>query len=170
MSPTSYKQFTLMWPVQIHLSHFNLSSLIHLIVVLMFLNGLTLGYVGTYVTRFYAQLLWPGGNICPEFGSSDTKVRAGGGGGAPGAGAEIPLQQPIEKTMVRQAGPLQLMDVDGGADIHLQPMEDPTPEQVDAPEGGCDPMGSPHWSRLLAGPVDPWREKPRLEQVCWQDL
>jgi len=21
------------------------------------------------------------------------------------------------------------------------------------PEGGCDPVGSPHWSRLLAGPV-----------------
>ncbi|GAB0188211.1 EH domain-containing protein 4 [Grus japonensis] len=37
-------------------------------------------------------------------------------------------------------------------------------EQVDAPEGGCDPMGSPRWSRLLAGPVDPWREEPTLEQ------
>ena len=70
MSPTSYKQFTLMLPVQIHLSHFNLSSLIHLIVVLMFLNGLTLGYVGTYVTRFCTQLLWLGSNTFPEFGSS----------------------------------------------------------------------------------------------------
>ena len=38
------------------------------------------------------------------------------------------------------------------------------------PEGGCDPVGSPHWSRLLAGPVVPWREEPMLEQVCWQDL
>ncbi|GAB0183455.1 acid sphingomyelinase-like phosphodiesterase 3b [Grus japonensis] len=54
--------------------------------------------------------------------------------------------------------PLQPMEDDGGADIHLQPMEDPTLEQVEAPKGGCDPMGSPHWSRLLAGPVDPWRE------------
>lgn len=65
MSPTSYKQFTLMLPVQIHLSHFNLSSLIHLIVVLTFLNGLTLGYVGTYVTCFCTQLLWLGSNIFP---------------------------------------------------------------------------------------------------------
>jgi len=22
------------------------------------------------------------------------------------------------------------------------------------PEGGCDPVGSPHWSKLLAGPVE----------------
>ncbi|GAB0177897.1 EH domain-containing protein 4 [Grus japonensis] len=35
----------------------------------------------------------------------------------------------------------------------LQPVEDPMLEQVDAPEGGCDPVGSPCWSRLLAGPV-----------------
>ncbi|GAB0185948.1 AN1-type zinc finger protein 5-like [Grus japonensis] len=66
--------------------------------------------------------------------------------------------------MVRQAVPPQPVEADGGADIHLQPMEDPTPEQVDAPEGGCDPVGSPHWSKLLARPVDPWREEPRLEQ------
>ncbi|GAB0178094.1 epimerase family protein SDR39U1 [Grus japonensis] len=102
--------------------------------------------------------------------SADTKVSAdGGGGGAPGAGAEIPLQ-PLEKTMVRQAVPLQLMGADGGTDIHLQPMEDPTPEHVKAPEGGCDPVGSPRWTKLLAGPVAPWREEPMLEQVCWQDL
>ena len=70
--------------------------------------------------------------------------------------------QPMEKTMVRQAVPLQPMEDDGGADIHLQPMEDPTLEH--------DPMGSPHWSRLLAGPVAPWREEPTPGQVCWQDL
>ncbi|GAB0186278.1 AN1-type zinc finger protein 5-like [Grus japonensis] len=35
----------------------------------------------------------------------------------------------MEKTMVRQAVPLQPMEVDGGADIHLQPMEDPMLEQ-----------------------------------------
>ncbi|GAB0209971.1 AN1-type zinc finger protein 5-like [Grus japonensis] len=72
----------------------------------------------------------------------------------------------MEKTMVRQAVPLQPMEDDGGADIHLQPMEDPMPEQVDVPEGGCDPVGSPCWSKLLAGPVDPWREEPTLEQVA----
>ncbi|GAB0190559.1 EH domain-containing protein 4 [Grus japonensis] len=54
--------------------------------------------------------------------------------------------------------------------FHLQPVEDPTPEQVETPEGGCDPMGSLHYSRLLAGPVNLWREEPTPEQVCWQDL
>ncbi|GAB0184425.1 hypothetical protein GRJ2_000907800 [Grus japonensis] len=44
-------------------------------------------------------------------------------------------------------------------------MEDRTLEQVEAPEGGCGPMGSLCWSKLLAGPVDLWREKPMPEQV-----
>ncbi|GAB0192602.1 cAMP-dependent protein kinase inhibitor alpha [Grus japonensis] len=43
-------------------------------------------------------------------------------------------------------------------------MEDPTLEQVEAPEGGYDPVGSPRWSKLLAGPVAPWREEPTPEQ------
>ncbi|GAB0182705.1 acid sphingomyelinase-like phosphodiesterase 3b [Grus japonensis] len=69
---------------------------------------------------------------CERNNSIDNQVSAeGGAGGAPGTGAEIPLQ-PMEKTMVRQIVPLQPMDVHGGADIHLQPMEDTTPEQVDA--------------------------------------
>ena len=69
---------------------------------------------------------------CERNNSADTKVsEEGGGGGAPGTRAEIPLQ-PVVKTMVRQAVPLQPMEVHDGADIHLQPVEDPTPEQVDA--------------------------------------
>ncbi|GAB0184486.1 EH domain-containing protein 4 [Grus japonensis] len=76
----------------------------------------------------------------------------------------------MKKTMVRQAVPLQPMEDDGEQRFHLQPMEDLTLEQVETPEGGCDPVGSPHWSKLLAGPVDLWREEPTLEQVCWQDL
>jgi len=36
----------------------------------------------------------------------------------------------IMKTMVRQAVPLQPMEVHSGADLHLQLMEDPTPEQM----------------------------------------
>ena len=64
---------------------------------------------------------------------ADPKVsKEGGGGGAPGARAEIPLQPLVGKTMVRQAVPLQPMEVHGGADIHLQPVEDPTPDQVGA--------------------------------------
>lgn len=57
------------------------------------------------------------------------------------------------KTMVRLAVPLQLIEVNGGADLHLQPIEDPMPEQVYASEGSCDPMESLCWSRLLAGLV-----------------
>ncbi|GAB0178069.1 epimerase family protein SDR39U1 [Grus japonensis] len=42
--------------------------------------------------------------------SADTKVSAdGGGGGAPDTRAEVPLQ-PVVKTMVRQAVPLQPME------------------------------------------------------------
>ena len=69
---------------------------------------------------------------CKRNNSVETKVsEEGGRGGAPDTRAEIPLQ-PVVKTMVRQAVPLQPREVHGGADIHLQPGEDPTPEQVDA--------------------------------------
>ncbi|PKU49582.1 protein pxr1-like [Limosa lapponica baueri] len=62
-----------------------------------------------------------------KINSADTKVSGeGGGGGAPGAGAEIPLQ-PVVKTMVL----LQVKEINCGADIHLQPMDDTVPEQVD---------------------------------------
>ena len=35
------------------------------------------------------------------------------------------------------------MEVSGGADAHLQPGEEPSPEQGDAPEDGHDSMGKP---------------------------
>ncbi|GAB0209165.1 mitochondrial enolase superfamily member 1 [Grus japonensis] len=74
----------------------------------------------------------------------------------------------MEKTMARQAVPLQPMEDDGGADIHLQPVEDPTPEQVEVPEGGCDPMGSPRWSRLLSSK---WGRRPaRLNRELLLEL
>jgi len=58
-----------------------------------------------------------GVRICDRNNSADTKVsEAGGEGDAPGAEAEIPLQ-PLEKTMVRQAVPLQPMDIYSGADM-----------------------------------------------------
>ena len=92
-----------------------------------------------------------GVRICKRKNSADVKVSEGGRGGAPGAIAKIPLQL-VVKTMVRQAVPLQSMEVHGGADIHLQPMEGPTLEQVDA------------WRKV-------WPHgDPMLEQVCWQDL
>jgi len=58
-------------------------------------------------------------------------VKKEGRGGAPGTRAEVPLQ-PVEKTMVSQAVPLHPIEVHGGANLHLQPVEDPVPEQVDA--------------------------------------
>ncbi|GAB0182867.1 hypothetical protein GRJ2_000752000 [Grus japonensis] len=84
-----------------------------------------------------------GVKICERNNSADTKVsEERGGGGAPGAGAEIPLQ-PVEKTMVRQAVALQPMEDDGGTDIHMQslkPME----------------RGAHARADLLAGLVTPW--------------
>jgi len=72
---------------------------------------------------------------CERNYSANIKLSEVGGGGAPGTRAEI-LLQPMEKTMAWQAVPLHPMDVHGGADIHLQPMEDPTSaageDEVDA--------------------------------------
>lgn len=56
------------------------------------------------------------------------------------------------------------------ADIHLQPVEDPTLEQVSFSKEGCDPVGSLYWSKVLAGPVASWKEEPMLDQFYWQDL
>ena len=56
--------------------------------------------------------------------------------------------------MVRQAVPLQPMEINSGAAIHLQPVEDLMPEQVDVPKGGSDTTGSLLWSELLGGPVE----------------
>ncbi|GAB0207963.1 hypothetical protein GRJ2_003262000 [Grus japonensis] len=39
----------------------------------------------------------------------------------------------------------------------LQPVEDVMLEQVNVPKGGCNLAETLHWSRLLAGSVDPWR-------------
>lgn len=52
----------------------------------------------------------------------DNKVSEGGGGGVPGAGAQIP-QQPVLRRM-RQAVLLQPIKVNSGAYIHLQLIED----------------------------------------------
>ena len=45
---------------------------------------------------------------------------------------QVPEQElPCSLCMVEQVVPLRPMEVHGGADIHLQPVEDPTLEQVD---------------------------------------
>jgi len=95
-------------------------------------------------------------------------VKKEGGGGAAGIGAEIPLQ-PVMKTMVRQAVPLEFMEVHGGAEIHLQPVEDPTLEQVGA-QRRLSPCGKPMMDQTPAGPETLRREEPTLDQVCWQEL
>ncbi|KAJ7411169.1 protein pxr1-like [Willisornis vidua] len=74
--------------------------------------------------------------------NSPAATRVSEGGRFPVKGAEIPMQS---------------MKVHRGAEIHLQSMEDPTPEEVDVPEGICHTVGSSCWSRLLTGPVDLWR-------------
>ena len=66
--------------------------------------------------------------ICERNHSADTKVSEEGGGAT---GAAIPLQS-MKKTMVRQVVPLQPAEVHGGADLHLQPVEDLMLEQGDA--------------------------------------
>jgi len=42
-----------------------------------------------------------------------------------------------------QAVPLQPMEVHSGAGVHLQLVEDPMPEEVDVPKGGCDAVEGP---------------------------
>ena len=88
---------------------------------------------------------------CERNPYADPKVSEGGGGTL----KEGMLLQPMVR---RQAVPLEPVEVHSGADLHLQPGEDPTPEQGDA-RRRLGPVGSPRWSRLLAGPVAPWRER-----------
>jgi len=85
---------------------------------------------------------------------------------------QIPLQ-PVMKTMVRQAVPLQPMRVHGAADIHLQPVEGTpccsrwmclkeavTPWGAPAGAGSWQDLWSrgersPHWSRFAGRACDP---------------
>ncbi|CAN0301293.1 unnamed protein product [Bubo scandiacus] len=92
MGPPSYKQCTLMLPVQIHLSHFNSSSLILMLVVLMSFSGPTLGYMSKYMKYFYNRVLYLGINILPQWGipcSLDHSM-ANGGAVFPPLGQLIP--------------------------------------------------------------------------------
>lgn len=63
--------------------------------------------------------------------SAHTRVGEVGAGGAPGTRAEIPFQILVQ-TLVSEAVPLQPMEVHGGVELPLQPVEEPTLDQVDA--------------------------------------
>ena len=90
--------------------------------------------------------------------SADTKVSAeGGAGDAPGARAEIPLQ-PLVQPRVRQLCPCSPGRAMGRQRSTCSLGGDPHQSRW-MPKGGCEPVGSPCWSRLLAGPEDPWRER-----------
>ncbi|PKU46978.1 protein pxr1-like [Limosa lapponica baueri] len=103
-------------------------------------------------TRATAMAAERGVRICERNNFADANVsEEGRRGGAPGDRAKIPLQ-PMMKIMVRQAVPLQPMEVKSRADLPLQLVEDSTLEQVNALERDCDSVESLCWSRLLAGP------------------
>ncbi|PKU41474.1 ubx domain-containing protein 4 [Limosa lapponica baueri] len=112
-----------------------------------------------------------GVRICKKNNSSDIKVSEGGG--APDVGAEIPLR-PVVKIVLRQAVLLQPMEVNGGADIHLQPVGFPCwskgmhPKETVTPWEACAGAGSwqdlwthgertPRWSRFAGRTCDPHR-------------
>ncbi|KAK4810932.1 hypothetical protein QYF61_013340 [Mycteria americana] len=112
---------------------------------------------------------------CERNNSADTKVsEEGRRGGAPGTGAEIPLQS-VVKTMVKQVVPLQATKDHGGTDIHPAALGGPH-----ARAGGCAltlwraRAGVGSWQDLWPrrGPMleqfmkncSPW-EGPMLEKV-----
>ncbi|KAK4818202.1 hypothetical protein QYF61_008586 [Mycteria americana] len=133
--------------------------------------------------KMFCNSSWERGvRIWERNNSADTKVsEEGGGGGAPGTGAEIPLQ-PVEKTMVKQVAPLQSMEVHDGADIHSEVHGGP-PARADgcvlkeavtwwracARAGSWQelwPCGerSPCWSRFSGRTCD------TMEDSCWNSL
>ncbi|KAJ7415859.1 hypothetical protein WISP_75736 [Willisornis vidua] len=69
------------------------------------------------------------------------------------------------QTIARQAVALQTIGVYGDAQIHLMSMENPTLQQVDAPEGDYGTEENLHWSRVLAGPGE--RTDERRDRAAW---
>ncbi|RMC12383.1 hypothetical protein DUI87_09898 [Hirundo rustica rustica] len=65
------------------------------------------------------------------------------------------------------AVPVQPMDTHDGAEIHLQPMEEPTLKKMDARTKSVTPWETCAGAGSRQGPL---RKKPMLEQVSWQDL
>ena len=118
--------------------------------------------------------------ICERNNAADTTVSGvGGKRGAPGARAEFP-PQPVVKTMVRQAVPLQPMEAHNGADLHLCPWMTPCRsgdclKEAVTPWRACTGAGfwqdlwtcgerSLCWSRFAVRACDP------VGDPCWNGL
>lgn len=62
------------------------------------------------------------------------------------------------RPVVRWQGELlQPIEINGGAESHLQPIADPMSEQIAAPEGSCDSGGSLLWRGLSLQPAEETR-------------
>lgn len=101
---------------------------------------------------------------------SDTKVSIKGGtGGAWGAEQRLPCSLCCRLIMERQLCPCSPWRSMLKQIFTYRPWRTPCWSRW-IPKGGCDPMWSLWWSRLLVRPVALWREESTLEQVCWRDL
>ncbi|KAJ7424992.1 hypothetical protein BTVI_04193 [Pitangus sulphuratus] len=69
------------------------------------------------------------------------------------------------KTMVEQVVPLQPMNVHGGAEIHLQSMEEPHAGANGCPKEAVTSGEAHAGTGSLQGPAGLWRQDPTLEQV-----
>lgn len=76
--------------------------------------------------------------------------------------------------MVRQGVPRHSIEVLGGADTHLQSVEDPTMEKVDVPDESCSlwrvQAGAGLLESLLLAETVAHREELLQKQVFWQNL
>lgn len=91
------------------------------------------------------------GAECERNNSADTLVsEEGAGRGVPGTGAEVPLQ-PMERTVVEQAGPLHPMVYHSGAHIRIAALKESSQEQTPTRTfspwmgfhtGACDMVGA----------------------------
>ena len=94
---------------------------------------------------------------------ADTKISEEGGGGvAPGAKAEVPLQL-MERTMVDQAVPLQPKEDYIRANLCTAACGGPLTEAAEYFLNELQLMESPTWSRFILKDCSPW-EGPTLEQ------
>lgn len=91
-----------------------------------------------------------------------------GAGSPPGSRADSPA--PHGEDCGEAAVPWQPMEAHGYTEIHPPAACVGLMPEQGVPKGSCYPVGSPCWSRLLAGLVDPCRVKPTLNQVFWQHL